>query len=362
MDELLKFGLAPGSRNPYGNFDDLLDQITRQTGIGGLSDAYVSMIRGINHRGLGNPINKNLDNSGIAFFVRPDLNLSYDNIAQSRTLMHLGSDDNPKPTLQRAIRVMLDPEGVKRNITSPLFNHLQPFIPLLTNSLISLSGWPDRVPEVYASNPGIRKEQMIAIDGTFRITNQFELSANFQNSAGSPILALISAWLETAINCHDGLMTPYMHNVINNRLDYSTRIYHFTLDPGRRFIQQWVACGGGFPSTDPIGQMFNFQGTETMMQSSNQIPIQFSVVGADYNDPITFDEFNYLVGMFNPALKITSVNDDGTLTLAGAYYQIDTSLLKQANYWGTPLIHPYTNELMWFMNADEIQQAGLTLS
>lgn len=355
-----EFGIQSGSSNPYGDLTELIDQISRNTGLGSLSDAYGNMLRGINHRGLGNPINKNLDNSGIVFFTRPDLNLSYDNLAASRTLMNLAIGDGVEATIQRAIRTILDPRGAfERGITSPLVEHKLPFISLLSNNLLSLNGWPDRAPEVYTSNAGIQKEQIAALDGTYQHRGELTLSANFRNTAGSPILAMISAWLETAINCHDELMVPYTDNKIHRRLDYTTRVYHFTLDPSRRFIQQWVACGGGFPSTDPIGQMFNFQGGETMMQSSDQIPIQFSCTGADYNDPITLEEFNDLVAMFNPDCTVRKYNNDGTVELAGPYYRVDPHLLRTANYYGTPIIHLATNELMWFMNEDELNEIGL---
>lgn len=354
-----------GDGNPYGDLTDWIDAISRETGLGSLSDAYKNALGGINHRGLGNPINKNLDNSGIVFIVRPDLNLSYDNIANSRTLMSLGAEDSPLPTMQRAIRLMLDPRsGLERGLTSQLFeNHNQPFIPLLTNNLLSLSGWPDQAPGTHVTNEGIRKEQVGMIDGVFKVTHQFDLSLNFRNTAGSPILALMSAWLETAVNCHDRTMVPYMDNIVNRRLDYTTRVYHFTLDPSRRFVQQWAATGGSFPSTIPIGAMFTFQGTESLMQSSDQLSINFTSFGADYNDPITFYEFNRLVGMFNDALVVTAYNADGTLKIQGgdSYVRIPAEHIKKANYHGTPLIHPLTNELIWYMPVADLYKIGLAV-
>ena len=355
-----KENLADG--HPYGDLTDWIDAVSRETGLGGLSDAYTSMLRGINSRGLGNPINKNLDNSGIVFFVRPDLNLSYDNIAMSRTLVALGAEDNPKPTLQRAIRAMLDPRGsLERGVTSPLFDHRQPFIPLLTNNLLSLNGWPDRAPGVYTSAEGVAKEQMAKIDGHWGIVGQFDLSASFRSTAGNPIMAMISAWLETAVLCHNNTMTPYQDNIVNRRLDYTTRIYHFTLDPGRQYIQQWAATGGSFPSTDPIGQMFNFSGGETMIQSADQVPINFTCIGADYNDTITLYEFNKVVGMFNEDLRVRSYRTDGTIEFVnpGRYIKIPKDLAVRTNYYGIPLIHPLTNELMWFISVDDLHKVGL---
>lgn len=96
-----------------------------------------------------------------------------------------------------------------------------------------------------------------------------------------------------------------------------------------------------------------------MMQSSDQIPIQFSCTGADYNDPITLEEFNTLVAQFNPECEVLRYNSDGTVELAGPYYRVDPHLLRTANYYGTPIIHLATNELMWFMNEDELKEIGL---
>ena len=84
IDSLIK-------RATGGTSTEVIDSLARKLGCGALSDAYRLMLSGINHRGLGNPVRTNRDNSGIIFFTRPDLNLTYDNIAYNRLMSTLGT-------------------------------------------------------------------------------------------------------------------------------------------------------------------------------------------------------------------------------------------------------------------------------
>ncbi len=332
-----------------------IDRVSQDTGFGTRYDAYANMLRGINHRGLGNLVVNNQDNTGIVFFTRPDLNLSYDNIATHRVFMPLATQ-NAEYSLQRYIRTSLDPEGsMKRGITTPLFNHRQPFLTVLTNNLLSSNGWPDVQLDEYVSKEGVRKEVWSMVDGLFRIVNKFDLTMNFRNIQGDPITALFSAWCLYASSVKLGDMDPYPRNLVENKIDYMTRIYHLILDPSRRFVQKIAATGASYPTTVPLGAAFNFVGDETMVKATEQITINFSCIGADYNDPITFEEFNEVVRIFNTEMEITEIYEDGRLTLKGGgnYIKLLPEQVKSANYYGTPLIHPLTQELQWWVPSDE---------
>lgn len=348
--------------------EEAVDILASNIGYGSLSEAYRLMLRGMNHRGLGNPVRTNRDNSGIIFFTRPELNLTYDNIRYNRLLSPLNiTGEKAAWTIQRYIKAILDPrqnrgKGGLPALTTPLVDRYNPFIPVLTNNLISLSGWPDIAPETYTSKEGVMKEQWSMIDGFYRVTNQFDLSANFRNTEGDPITALFNVWILYACMVYRGELFPYPDNIIENRIDYTTRIYHFTLDPTRRFITHSAATGASFPTTIPIGASFNFVGDNTYVQSTEQLSINFNCVGADYNDPITFYEFNKLVATYCPALEITNVDAEGNISIAGGnWVQLDTSndaaidYLQKGNYYGVPLINPITQELMWFVNSDDAE-------
>lgn len=342
-----------------------IDRITRHTGIGDLSTAYSNMLYGINHRGLGNPIISNRDNSGLTFFTKPDCNLTYDNLAANRMLTPLLT--SKKDTLQRYIRSCLDPRGTagararggevsSAAVDCPFVDAQMPFIPLLTNNLISLSGWPDIAPQTYTSKPGIREEAWRMIDGTARVNAPFDLTANFRNIVGDPISALFSAWLQYSTSVYLGDMVPYPDYIVQHKIDYTCGIWRLILDPGRRYVQK-IAKTIAFPYTVPTGAAFNFVGDETFQQSTDQINVQFACMGADYNDPILIYEFNELVAMFNADLKIVSVNDDA-IQIQGRsnYVQVSAGFLKSANYHGYPLINEYTNELCWFLKVEDYER------
>ena len=48
-----------------------VESITRESGYGDLKRSNMYLMRGLNFRGMGNPVVSNLDNSGIAFMTRP---------------------------------------------------------------------------------------------------------------------------------------------------------------------------------------------------------------------------------------------------------------------------------------------------
>lgn len=349
------------------SYQAAIDILGRQSGLGSLSDAYGKALRGINHRGLGNPIRTNRDNSGIVFFTRPDLNLTYDNIALNRMLTPLLTEQ--QYTLQRYIRAMLDFEGSRGGgLPTPLVNEKNPFIPLLTNNLMSLSGWPDVQVETYSSKEGVIKESWGMIDGHYRVTGQFDLTANFRNIEGDPISAMLSAWLIYATGVRRGDLNPYPRNLIENRLDYTTRVYHLVMDPGRRYVTKIAAIGYGFPTTVPHGAAHNYVGDQTYVQSTEQISVNFTCYGADYNDPISIDEFNALVAMVCPDLSIEEFGNDGSIRVKGefqisdggdiqqGYIRLRPSELKVGVYYGIPLIHPISQELLWYVTAEEYNE------
>jgi hypothetical protein len=345
-----------------------IDTIARTTGGGDFSTAYANMLFGINHRGLGSPLKLHHDNGGITFFTRPDLNLTYDNLSGVRPLSPLLTQD--EYTIQRAVRSLLDPRNSRGmtykydrlfnsgtmppgKITSPLIDDHLPFITLLTNNLISLTGWPDQVAQFYESRAGVRKEVYGHIDSHVRITTPFDLTATFRNVDGDPISLLLAVWLLYASSVYVGDMVPYNDHIVRRSIDYNTRIYHFDLDPSRRWVTKTFAIGAGFPYTNPTGVAANFNRDRTFVEGSDQITAQFRCYGMDYNDPITIEEFNRLVSWYNPAMTILQVRESTVVLKGQNMIQLRERDLVYGNFRGYPLIHPLTNELMWFVTRDQ---------
>lgn len=344
---------GPAESVYFEQMEEIIDLLSRQSGIGHSTDAYLNMLYGINHRGLGNPVPSVQDNGSLVLFTRPDLNLSYDNLSKQRVLMPLATTQDEPPTIQRAVRCLLDPRSAGRGIQSQLIDNTNPFMAILTNNLISLSGWPDIQPETYTSKEGVMREAWSMVTGIAKFNGKFDLVANFRNTQGSPIMLIILTWLYYMYGVRFENMDPYMKNIINLRMDAKTRIYHFVFDPSRQYIQNWAVTGfGGNPVNFPIGNIFNYVGTDTFNRAQEQLPITFECNVAEYNDPISFREFNTLVQAYNPELMIVYTNPNGKMTTrgeeSGTWVKIPRVLLKEANYMGIPLIHEDTGELFWY--------------
>lgn len=325
-----------------------IDFISRNMGLGDRSSAYANALFGINHRATGNPIQQNSDLHGLTFFTRPDFNLTYDNAGMHRIFLPLlTSDEN---TLQRWARVTLDVYNSRnRGVTSPLVDPLSPFIPLLSNSLLSISGFPDFTVDTYTSPEGIYKEAWSMVDSVSRIYRTYDITANFQNILGDPITMLFLIWCHYSTMVYEGQMVPYPENVIENRIDYNTRIYRLILDRTRTYVQKIAACGAAFPMASPLGAAFNFSMDEPINRENEQISIPFRCMGFDYQDPILITEFNAVVQMFNRGL--TEEN-----RAQGGYRKLTAAEKETYNYLAYPLIDPNSFELQWWVPTNGANQ------
>jgi len=332
-----------------------IDLAVRSTGNGALTQALTNTLMGFNHRGSGIAVPVNSDVGGLTFFTRPRLNLAYDNVSQDRTMTMLVSRD--RFSYQRMIRAALDPKGARGDYTakehsseddssgydSALFDNRCAFIPVLSNFLLNLSGWPDPVAEYFDSTPGVQREQWSMIDGPRRMRGTFDLSASWRNIAGDPITSLLQAWVQYGLNVKAGVMVPYPEAIIEQEIDYQSRVYRFLLDPSRRFVTK-VAATIMFPLSPALGNAFNFS-SDSYYHKDNQEQIATSLhcVGAEYQDPILFYEFNQIVAHFNPDMV------DGRRERVMRLLRYDQ--LSSMNYYGYPRVDPYTFELQWWVPA-----------
>lgn len=341
------------------NFKDEVDFISRLSGYGELTRAQSNNLFGINHRGAQSPVPTNTDHYGLTFFTRPRLNLSYDNLIANRVFSTLAASNDTNRdsgTLPKAIRCLLDSTLGQRDITSPLVDDKLAFIPMLTNNLISISGWPDIAVDTYTSKEGIYKEAYSMVDGTAEIFNTYELTATFRNIAGDPISLLFTIWVLYEALVYNGEMTPYPDAIIQNEIDYQTRIYRLVLDPQMKFVQKIGACGAAFPMASPLGASFNFTHDTPYIRDNDQISIPFRAIGANYLDPILIKEFNQVVTEFNPGMK-----DSGRSLY---YAKLRDNEYRYFNYSGYPRINPTTYELEWWVDKNDYaafrDQLGVT--
>ena len=312
---------------------------------------------GFNHRQQPGSMPINRDVHGLTFFTRPRLNFTTGNLRDNRLFAPLLRNSNQNQ--QRIIRCILDPELSKgtggETINTPLVDEHQAFIPFLTNSLISMSGWPDMDAPIFTSHEGVYKESFSLIDGIVRNYTTYDISANFRNTLGDPITAMFFYWLHYASSVYLGEMVPYPDSLLQNEIDYNTRIYRLVMDPARRYVQK-IAATIAFPRSNPMGAAFNFDAAHPLNQSNDQISINFQCMGAMYNDDILVYEFNRTQVMFNALMD--DRHRESTLI------KIPVDKTTFFNYRGYPRINPADYELEWWVDKNYYQSViktyGLT--
>lgn len=314
--------------------------------IGSLSKSNTNILYNINNPDSGSILTPNKDNYGLAFFTRPQLNMTASNLRNERKLIDYLTT-NEKSILMYAKNV-LDPRiyhnSNELGKNCPLLDNLTAFIPVFTNSLISMSGWPDPVTPTYTSDKGLRGEQWTIVDGTSDIYEAFDITCNFKNMQNEPITHILNLWTKYMELVFEGMLMPYLDFVTENEIDYNTRIYRIVLDETKTYVKKIACTGAAFPSVNPLGKFFDYSNTELYNMQTKNIDVRFSCVGACYNDPIVVHEFNTVVGIFNPDMRALYREEKHNMD------KVNLSSLPAFNYRAYPLINTKNMELEWWVN------------
>ena len=334
----------------HGGFDSddaVMRRLTREQGTGALGARFHDLLGGYNRTQQGTAVPANTDMQGLTFFTRPNLNLSYDNVMAVRQLSVLASD-NPR-SYSRIIRRMLWPDSIYSDIRNDnlIFDNRQAFMPLLSNALTNMSGWPDLTLHAYSSSEGMAKEVWMMNDSIAEINGRFDLDCTFENTLGDPISLTLFAWLLYIGGVYMGTkIQPAGYSIVQNEIDYMTRIYRFSMDWSGRFIQKWAACGAAFPTGLSMGTSFNYSRDNPYNEANKSVQASFACTIAEYNDPITLWEFNKLVVMFNPEMG-DGIREKNMV-------MITPEERKLFNYKGFPWINLMgSNELEWWVDKAE---------
>lgn len=336
--------------------EDAINQVMEISARGPIATAIGDSFYGINHRQQSGIIPINKDVYGYTFFTRPRLNLTEENIYAERMLTPLLSKESN--SLQRIIRLTLDTEISRglvhesnlldKNLSCPFVDPLQAFIPMLTNNIASMSGWPDMRVETFSSQNGIFNESYSFIDNFVKFYGSFDITANFRNLPGDPITSLFTAWIVAASAYYMGTMVPYPDDVLQNEINYNTRIYRLVMDADKHRVQKIAATGAAFPYSVPLGSAFDYEVDKHLNQANEQVAINFKCTGALYNDPILIQEFNRTTENFNPSMR----PEYRTRTMT----KVPLAALAIFNNRGYPRIDPRSFELEWYVPTEEFKE------
>lgn len=322
--------------------DEAIEQIYRVTPVGSIDSAIGNTLSTYNHRQQPGLVPINRDNHGYTFFTRPNLNLTTPNLAYNRFWSPMLTTN--RRSLPRYIRNTLDPwlSYKEEGISSDFVDDLSPFIPLLSNNLISISGWPDPSVESYVSPDGIYKETVGFVDSLATNYTSYSITANFRNLVGDPISFMIFYWMFYSSMVYLNKVSPYPVNAIEDCVDYQTRIYRLVMDPTKRYVQKIAACGACYPTSVPLGSAFDFNSEQPLNVANEQLSITFQAFGFIVLDTILIDEFNRSTYAFNKSMMPAS---------RGRYYtKIPYQLLDFFNNRGNPIINEDTYELEWWLD------------
>lgn len=306
---------------------------------------------GLNHMQTPLAVPMNREHYGLTFFTRPQLNFQTDNLRMIRKFARLLNTDSM--SYQRAIRCMLDPRlqygmpGASGENAAPLSCALvdpqQAFLPILTNSLLNISGWPSLKMDFHTTKAGIMKEEHSVVDSYAPDYSAYDLTANFRNSEGNPIISMFDYWQHYMGHCRIGEMSPYLDFITENEMDYCTRIYRITLDRTKTKVVSMACTGASMPAGNPVGEKFDYNSEKPYNDANAEISIPFHCNGFVYDDDVIIRWFNETVGIFHPGMR--GANPNGTMM------KIPFRYLPIFNCRGYPRINPDNYHMEWWIDA-----------
>lgn len=299
-----------------------------------------NLLYGFNHRNAGYIANTISAGNELIFFTRPHLNMQKSNLRNDRYMTNLITNDSN--SIQTFIRQTLDPSLAEfENKTCRLLDNRMGFIPILSNTLKSISGWPDRILPTFASKPGARGEQFSIPDGIIEINNKVELTLTFEKVDGKINERLLETWMRMMSLQVDGICVPYAEFEVFTERNFDTRVYVLNMDITNRVVLGIGIANAGFPNNDNIGADFNYN--KNISNNANEFSLRLETNVIDYNDPIMILEFNLVNSFFN--LDVYNLLRGYQHSLS----KVDISELSQYNYRGYPIIDIETMELNWYV-------------
>ena len=327
------------------------DDYFQSTVTGSVDKAIGNNLYGINMLQAPGMVPTEKEGPGFVFFTRPQLNLQINNLRNYRKLYPLLSQN--MRSIQAFTKCTLDPRLIygyeTKNfslppIACPIVDNENAFIPVLTNDCTALSGFPDTVVPTFTSKPGLYNQVYRQVDGTIKNFTDFDITATFRNTQGSPILFLMYVWELYMSLVFEGVVVPYPDFISHNRIDYNTRIYRLRTTIDRKYVTGISATGAAFPSSNSTGSLFDFSLEKPIMETSRDITIQFAATGAIIYDDILIKNFNTVVEIFNPAMRDNK--------RASSMVKVPLSLTPIFNNRAYPRINYKTYELEWYVSRD----------
>jgi hypothetical protein len=281
------------------------------------------------------------------FFTRPQLRLTEDNCILTSELNKLLTDK--LNTVHSYSRAILDPRLFynSQKFNPDIVDNYNPFIPILSNTLKKVSGWPDPVLDTRTSSEGRVKQQTIIADGTVDIYKAYDLDLTFRNVPTMPVTSLFMTWMDYMDKVHKGRIQPYLDMILRREVDYMTRVYVILTDRKSNNIKMFANTGAGFPYVINIAGLFDYNSEAPTRVS--EVSVRLKCIGAEYNKIVAMIDFNMLMGAFNPMIRKLQNGEDHGL------YEVPKELYTRFKSRMYPYIDVDAGKLLWYIPKDYIK-------
>lgn len=340
--------------------------MSRAAGRGNTRASFHNFLKGKNWSGSKPFIEQPKDRTGVIFCARTDMQLSRGNLKGHRQFEPLISSSHL--SMGRALAAILDPRASRDGKASPLMDPYYGFNPIMDNSVVSCTGWPNNVVNVTPTPPNEKGGSTLLIEGKFKNGKEFDLTIEHVNTEGDIVSQMYAVMTRYPTLIRQREMDMYMDNIILDRADYKQRIYRFVFDKTGHSVEQFTMTGEAFPVSDSTGNAMNYTSDSALNEGYDTISAQWKCGGYYHMDPIVIDEFNRTQIMHNPAM-VDGIREE-------TYYRIGSdegvpslALADLYSYIGYPRIHPLTLEFeIWvpkpiynilknYSNTDEFKEA-----
>lgn len=288
-----------------GQIQAFINAMTRYAGYGEAERSMSSYLYGVNPRGASNIAPSPANGNGLTFFTRPLFNLCDQNLAQvsDRKLTQFTSTALNLNTIQAVVRDTLAPRILEESFLllppqrCALIDDTSPFIACLSNTLMSLPGFPDLQQGVFVSDSGPHRTEWSIVDDTNKYYSNFTATANFRNVRGGLIPLLFDTWLSYQAGTYLGYILPWTEMNAYNERDNNTAIWRFLLDSSRN-ITGWCRTIAT-PTSLNTGALFSYNSDGNRNSDQDTVSVNFQCEGFEFNDKKLLTEFNALMTLFD---------------------------------------------------------------
>jgi len=218
-----------------------------------------------------------------------------------------------------------------------LYNSYTPFIPLITNTCVEVSGSKDLMVEKYETDTDYSGNRLAYANGLDEVFSVGELVLSFDDPLYSPIFYLHLLRLLYMHNVTRGYCTARRIYRENRIIDYTSSIFVFVTGPDFSTIIRWAKYTGCFPINLPLNSIAHTN--EPQIDLLKRISINYTYNRYEPMNTIVFSDFNRLVYPLLPKYINPSDSQCGRLS-------DKVAALKPKRLLDESLNDTYTN-LLW---------------